>query len=83
MTASARTILLMLVPANYLIHTKEYVYNRDTKERGQIMRAFEKNGVHTYEVWLPSSSSSPQWRHLVSHWAESVLKPSGIVEGIS
>ena len=82
LAASVQGFLKTLMPTNKLFHTKEYVYNRNTKERGQIMRAFEKDGIPTYEVWLPSSADSPRCGHIISHWAESDLEPSDVVKGI-
>ena len=75
MTASVRKTLGTFA-ANCLFHPDECVYNRDTKEHGLVMQAYEKDGVTMYKVWLPATPNSLRWGHFVSDWAEDVLELS-------
>jgi hypothetical protein len=75
MTASARRTLGAFA-ANSLFRPDECVYNRDTKEHGQVKHAYEKDGVTMYKVWLPAPPEVFGWGHFVSDWAEGVLELS-------
>ena len=76
MTVSVRKTLGTSAAANCLFRPDEGVYNRDTKEHGLVMQAYEKDGVTMYKVWLPATPNSLRWGHFVSDWAEDVLELS-------
>jgi hypothetical protein len=75
MTASVRRTLGTFA-ANCLFRPDECVYNRNTKEHGQVKQAYEKDGITMYQVWLPATPQLLGWGHFVSDWAEDVLELS-------
>jgi hypothetical protein len=76
MTDGVWQILGQSAAARCLFHPDDCVYNQNTKEHGLVRRVYEKDGVTTYEVWLPATPGSLQWGHLVSDWTETVLELS-------
>jgi hypothetical protein len=57
-------------------HAGQLIYNSSTKEDGFISDVFADHGIITYEVWVPKDFNSWEAGHWISHWLESVVRPS-------
>jgi hypothetical protein len=54
----------------------EWVHNSSSKKDGQVMRSYERKGVHRYEVFVPTLPDSWIEGYNSSDWAEHHLELS-------